>query len=48
MPLVFLDSCIVIYLIQAPDPIRDAVRQALHPWRVTEVADTPIGATHDN
>ncbi len=33
MPRVFLDSCIVIYLIQAPDPIRDAVRQALHPPR---------------
>ncbi len=31
MPRVFLDSCIVIYLIQAPDPIRDAVRNALHP-----------------
>lgn len=31
MARVFLDSCIVIYLIQAPDPIRDAVRRALYP-----------------
>ncbi len=31
MPRVFLDSCIVIYLIQAPDPVRDAIRQALRP-----------------
>ena len=31
MPRVYLDSCIVIYLIQAPDPIRSAVRQALRP-----------------
>ena len=31
MPRVFLDSCIVIYLIQAPEPIRDAVRDALNP-----------------
>ena len=28
---VFLDSCIVIYLIQAPDPLREAVRDALNP-----------------
>jgi len=31
VPRVYLDSCIVIYLVQAPDPIRDAVRQALDP-----------------
>ena len=31
MPRVFLDSCIVIYLIQAPDPIRNLVRDALAP-----------------
>lgn len=31
MPRVYLDSCIVIYLIEAPDPVRDAVSQALRP-----------------
>ena len=31
MPRVYLDSCIVIYLIQAPEPIRAAVRRALQP-----------------
>jgi len=33
---VFLDSCIVIYLIQAPDPIRDAVREARIPGAVED------------
>jgi uncharacterized protein len=28
---VYLDSCIVIYLVQGPDPVRDAVLQALRP-----------------
>lgn len=31
MERVYLDSCIVIYLLQAPEPVRDAVRQALRP-----------------
>lgn len=28
---VYLDSCIVIYLIQGPDPIQSAVRHAIRP-----------------
>jgi predicted nucleic acid-binding protein len=29
---VYVDSCIVIYLLEAPPEIREAVRDALRPW----------------